>query len=336
MMNNNEQGERNIPLQEKFKLIIKTHPGLHFTWGIIKAVRPRQWIKNLVIFAALLFANQLDNPMAVWLVFQTFLIFCVTTSAVYLLNDVFDIERDRLHPFKSKRPIASGLVPEKSAIAIAVGLIVLVLPSSYNISPALFLAVLAYLFLQLLYSSYLKTTILLDVMAIAAGFVLRIYAGVWVIDAHLNVWFLLTVTSFALFLAIGKRRSELTLLQAQAARHRETLLHYPENLLDILTSMFANSTWLAYALFTFLQPPIIARHRLSILFDNFSLPFSQAKFLMATVPLVIYGVMRYLYIIYEKKEGESPERVLLTDRPLLITVILWILMTVFILYFFGA
>jgi 4-hydroxybenzoate polyprenyltransferase len=210
------------------------------------------------------------------------------------------------------------------------------LPISYTISPALFLAVLAYLFLQLFYSSYLKTTILLDVMAIAAGFVLRIYAGVWVIDAHLNVWFLLTVTSFALFLAIGKRRSELTLLQAQASKHRETLLHYPENLLDILTSMFANSTWLAYALFTFLQPPIIARHRLSILFDNFSLPFSQAKYLMATVPLVIYGVMRYLYIIYEKKEGESPERVLLRDKPLLITVIIWIIMVVFILYYFGA
>jgi 4-hydroxybenzoate polyprenyltransferase len=325
-----------ITLQGKIQSTINTYPALKFIWGLIKAVRPRQWIKNLVIFAALLLANQLDNPVAVWLVFQTFLIFCATTSAVYLLNDVFDIERDQLHPFKSKRPIASGVVPEKSAIAIALGLIMIVLPISYGITPALFLAVLAYLFLQLLYSAYLKTTILLDVMAIAAGFVLRIYAGVWVIDAHLNVWFLLTVTSFALFLAIGKRRSELTLLQAQAAKHRETLLHYPENLLDILTSMFANSTWLAYALFTFLQPPIVARNRLSILFDNFSLPFSQAKFLMATIPLVIYGVMRYLYIIYEKKEGESPERVLLTDKPLLYTVILWLVMTVFILYFFGA
>jgi 4-hydroxybenzoate polyprenyltransferase len=325
-----------VTLQERFKSVINSSSSLQFGWGLVKAVRPRQWIKNLVIFAALLFANQLDNPLAVLLVFQTFLIFCLTTSAVYLLNDVFDIERDKLHPFKSKRPIASGIVPEKSAVAIALGLIVLVLPLSYSISPALFLAILGYLFLQLLYSSYLKTTILLDVMAIAVGFVLRIYVGVWVIDAHLNVWFLLTVTSFALFLAIGKRRSELTLLQAQAAKHRETLLHYPENLLDILTSMFVNFIWLVYALFTFLQPPIVARHRLSILFDNFALPFSQAKFLMATIPLVIYGVMRYLYIIYEKKEGESPERVLLTDKPLLYTVILWLVMTVFILYFFGA
>ncbi len=323
-------------LQTRFLKTLHSNQNMIFLWGLVKAVRPRQWIKNLVIFAALIFAGQLDNPSAVSLVFQAFIVFCATTSAVYLINDIFDIERDRLHPFKSRRPIAAGIIPVSSALAIALGIIVLILPISYTISPALFLAVLAYLFLQLFYSSYLKTTILLDVMAIAAGFVLRIYAGVWVIDAHLNVWFLLTVTSFALFLAIGKRRSELTLLQAQASKHRETLLHYPENLLDILTSMFANSTWLAYALFTFLQPPIIARHRLSILFDNFSLPFSQAKYLMATVPLVIYGVMRYLYIIYEKKEGESPERVLLRDKPLLITVIIWIIMVVFILYYFGA
>lgn len=211
------------------------------------------------------------------------------------------------------------------------------LPISFKISPAFFLACVAYLILQILYSTYLKFVILLDVMAIAAGFVLRIYAGVWTIDAHLNVWFLLTVTSFALFLAIGKRRSELTLMQsAQAAKHRETLLHYPENLLDILTSMFANSTWLAYALFAFLQPPIYARQRLVGLFDNFSLPFAQAKYLMATVPVVIYGVMRYLYIIYEKKEGESPERVLLTDRPLLISVVLWLVMVITIIYYLGT
>lgn len=323
-------------LQKRFIGLTQDYTAVRFTWGIIKAVRPRQWIKNFAVFAGLIFAGQLDNPEATWIVFEAFLIFCAATSAIYLLNDIFDIDRDRLHPFKSKRPIASGMIPVWSAVTLALILITISLPFAYAISPALFLAILGYFFLQLFYSSYLKTAILLDVMAIAAGFVLRIYAGVWVIDAHLNVWFLLTVTSFALFLAIGKRRSELTLLQAQASKHRETLLHYPENLLDILTSMFANSTWLAYALFTFLQPPIVARHRLSIIFDNFSLPFSQAKYLMATTPVVIYGVMRYLYIIYEKKEGESPERVLLTDKPLLVTVILWLVMVVFILYYFGA
>ena len=308
-----------------------------FFWGLIKATRPRQWVKNLSLFAGLIFSRQLDNSDALFTIIKCFIVFSGLTSAVYLLNDVFDIERDRLHPFKRNRPIASGLISVNFAITFSLVLIFFLLPLSFKISPAFFLACVAYLTLQILYSAYLKSLILIDVMAIAAGFVLRIYAGVWTIDAHLNVWFLLTVTSFALFLAIGKRRSELTLMQSTlAGKHRETLLHYPENLLDILTSMFANSTWLAYALFAFLQPPIYARQRLIGLFDNFSLPFTQAKYLMATVPVVIYGVMRYLYIIYEKKEGESPERVLLTDRPLLVSVILWLVMVITIIYYLGT
>ncbi len=305
-------------------------------WGIIRVIRPRQWIKNFALFAGLIFSGQLINLNSVILTVEAFIIFCGITSIAYLLNDVFDVERDRLHPFKSKRPIASGLVPVKLAISLAVFLILILLPISYLLSPPFFLASVTYLVLQLFYSAFLKTVILLDVMMIAAGFVLRIYAGVWTIDAHLNVWFLLAVTSFALFLAIGKRRSELTLLQNQAARHRETMLHYPENLLDILTGMFATATWLAYAFFAFLQPPIHARPKLLGIFSDLSLPFNQAKFLMITVPVVIYGVMRYLYIIYEKKEGESPERVILTDKPLLLCVILWITMVGIIIYYLGA
>lgn len=309
---------------------------MKLTWALIRETRPRQWIKNFAVFAGLIFSGQLDNPPALLITIQAFFIFCAASSATYLLNDVFDVDRDRLHPFKKKRPIAAGEIPLWLAIAIALLIITITLPFSYNINPAFFLSVVAYLIMQLAYSAYLKNTILLDVMTIAAGFVLRIYAGVWAIDAHLNVWFLLTVTSFALFLAIGKRRSELTLMMSQASKHRETLLHYPENLLDILTAMFANSTWLAYALFTFLQPPIYARPRLLGLFNDLSLPFAQAKYLMATIPVVIYGVMRYLYIIYEKKEGESPERVLLTDRPLLTAVILWLVMVLGIIYYLGA
>src|SRR3989344_2152950 len=315
---------------------MKQYSTFAFFWNLAKALRVRQWMKNFALFAGIIFSGQLTNPLSIRLTFEAFILFCVASSSIYLLNDVFDIERDKLHPFKSKRPIAAGELPVNLVVGLALILIAIVLPVSYVISPPLFLAILAYLILQLFYSAYLKSIILIDIMAIAAGFSLRIYAGVWVIDAHLNVWFLLTVLSFALFLAIGKRRSELTLLQGQAAKHRETLLHYPENFLDILTAMFANSTWLSYAFFAFLQPPISARYRLSLLFDNFSLPFNKAKFLMATVPLVIYGVMRYLYIIYEKKEGESPERVLLTDKPLLITVILWIVSVIGIIYYLGA
>lgn len=307
-----------------------------FIWALIREVRPRQWIKNFAIFAGLIFSGQLNNPTSVTIVASAFLIFCGLTSVSYLLNDVFDIERDRLHPFKSKRPVASGLISVKLAISLAVLLILILLPLSYLLSPPFFLASVTYLTLQLFYSAFLKTVILIDVMMIAAGFVLRIYAGVWAIDAHLNVWFLLAVVSFALFLAIGKRRSELTLLQHQAAKHRETLLHYPETLLDSLTTMFATSTWISYAFFAFLQPPISARRSLAGLFNNVSLPFFEAKFLMVTVPIVIYGVMRYLYIIYEKKEGESPERVILTDRPLLICVILWLSLVGIIIYYLGA
>lgn len=305
-------------------------------WQVIKSLRPRQWIKNFALFAGLIFTGQLDNSASNIIIFKAFLIFCAVSSATYILNDLFDIERDRLHPFKSKRPIASGKMPITLAVILSSSMIAISLPLSYQISPPFFFATTVYLLLQLCYSGFLKNVILLDVMVIAAGFVLRVYAGIWAIDAHLNVWFLLCVTSFALFLAIGKRRSELTLLQAQAGSHRETLLHYPENLLDILTAMFANSTWMAYALFTFLQPALFARPKLILIFDNLSLPFAQAKYLMATIPVVIYGVMRYLYIIYEKKEGESPERVLLTDQPLLATVLLWLAMVLTITYYFGA
>ncbi|MDO8618522.1 MAG: decaprenyl-phosphate phosphoribosyltransferase [Candidatus Daviesbacteria bacterium] len=308
---------------------------VEFFWGLIKAVRPRQWIKNFALLAPLIFSGFLFDPTSQLRALSAFVIFCGITSATYLINDVFDVERDRLHPFKKKRPVAAGIIPPIIAVILALLIILTFLPLAFKLSSAFFLICVAYLILQLFYSAYLKQVILLDVMVIAAGFLLRIYAGVWVIDAHLNVWFLLSVTSFALFIAIGKRRSELTLLAGQASKHRETLLHYPENLLDILTSMFANSTWLTYAFFAFLQPPIIARSAVSTLFVGFALPFAEAKYLMATVPLVIYGVMRYLYIIYEKKEGESPERVLLSDKPLLFTVISWLVMVIGIVYFLG-
>lgn len=305
-------------------------------WGVVKTSRPRQWIKNFALFAGLIFSGQLDNSASLTQIFLAFLVFCGLSSATYFLNDLFDIERDREHPFKSKRPIASGTIPIPLAITIPLVMVAILLPFSYKVAPSLFFASITYLILQLFYSAYLKSVILLDVMIIAAGFVLRVYAGVWAIDAHLNVWFLLCVISFSLFLAIGKRRSELTLMAASAGRHRETLLHYPENLLDILTSMFANSTWLTYALFVFQQPPILIRYNITHYINSLILPFGEAKYLMITVPIVIYGVMRYLYIIYEKREGESPERVLLTDTPLLSAVLIWLISLLFIIYYLGG
>ncbi len=307
-------------------------------WGIIKTARPRQWIKNFALFAGLIFSGQFTNPSALIQVLFAFIVFCGLSSAIYYLNDIFDVERDKQHPFKSKRPIASGILPIPLALVISLSVITLLLYVSYITSPPLFYTGLAYIILQLFYSAYFKSIILLDVIVIATGFVLRVYSGIWIINTSLNVWFLLCITSFALFLAIGKRRSELTLLTASnAGKHRETLLHYPENLLDILTSMFANSTWLTYALFAFqLQIPL--RLSLSKYMNLINLPFneSNAKYLMITVPIVIYAVMRYLYIIYEKKEGESPERVLLTDTPLLASILLWLFLVMFIIYYLGT
>ncbi len=307
-----------------------------FFWGLLRASRPRQWIKNFSLFAGLIFSGMLFDQTDQLKILGAFFLFCIFSSATYLLNDVFDIQRDQLHPFKKKRPIASGLISAPVAVTLALAGVVIFLPLSYKLSPGFFFAALAYLIIQLFYSAYLKQIILIDVLVIAAGFVLRVYAGIWAIDAHLNVWFLLCVTTFALFLAIGKRRSERTLMESQASKHRETLLHYPENLLDILTSMFANSTWLTYAFFAFLQPPIQAGRVFSNFFGGFEIPMAEAKYLMATVPVVLYSVMRYLYIIYEKKEGESPERVILTDQPLLVAVLIWFIMVVGIIYFLGA
>lgn len=305
-------------------------------WGLVKTSRPRQWIKNFALFAGLIFSGQLDNPAALLIIIGAFLIFSGLSSATYFLNDIFDIERDKKHPFKKRRPIASGVIPIPLAIIVALGLIIILLPIAYSFSTSLFYAGVAYLILQLFYSFYLKSIILLDVMVIAAGFVIRVYAGIAAIDAHLSVWFLLSIISFALFLAIGKRRSERTLMSSEAPQHRETLLHYPETLLDILTAMFATAAWVTYALFTFQQPPIFIQPNSWGVLNTITNLFGEAKYLMITIPLVIYGVMRYLYIIYEKKEGESPERVLLKDMPLLSTIILWLILVVFIIYYLGG
>jgi len=309
----------------------------NLVWGLIREVRPRQWIKNGAVFAGLIFTGGLDSNSLILISVKAFIIFCLATSSTYLINDIFDIERDRQHPFKKYRPIAAGIIPVPLAAILAIVMIMIALQQASTLTPSFFFAIVGYLVLQLFYSLILKHVILLDVMTIAAGFVLRIYAGVWAISGHLNVWFLLTITSFALFIAIGKRRSELTLLKNHDGKTRSTLIHYPETLLDTMTSMFANSTWLSYAMFTFFQPAILARPRVLNFLTDFNFQRAgETKYLMATVPLVIYGVMRYLYIIYEKKQGESPERVLLTDKPLLFTGILWLLMIVGIIYYLGA
>lgn len=310
--------------------------------AIGKAVRPRQWLKNLTIFAGIFFTGRLFNPEDFFMVLRAFLVFCATASAIYIFNDLIDAPKDKLHPFKRKRPIAAGDLSKGAAFTLATSLIIFAILFSLAMSAErLVLAVVAYIALQLLYMNVLKNIIILDVLAIASGFLLRIYAGIWVINTHLNIWFLLCVISFALFIAVGKRRAEATLLQGfhlseGISMVRATLGHYPESLLHAYTTMFATATWVTYAIFAFYQPTITPTELYATFLRAFIPRVINTKWLMITVPIVIYGVMRYLYLIYEKKEGESPERMLLSDKPLLTAVLIWGVMTFAVLYILVA
>jgi len=306
-------------------------------WLLVSS-RPRQWLKNLALFAPLIFEGAFFNPDKFFAVVYGFIVFCIITSATYILNDLIDRERDKAHPYKSGRPITAGKVnPAVALFCVAILFFVGLLAAS-RLSQFFMISTIVYVVLQIAYSLFLRAYMLLDVMTIASGFLIRVFAGAVLINAHVTVWFILTVASLSLFLAIGKRRSERTLLLGSGSTTMETrkiLAHYPESLLDSLTVMFATATWFSYTMFTFLQPTPFGGPQVLILFSDF-LPrtFLASKWLMATVPFVIYGVMRYLYVIYEKKEGESPERVLLNDYPLLAAVIIWITL-VFVLIYAG-
>lgn len=243
-----------------------------------------------------------------------------------------DIPRDRLHPIKKKRPITRGKLPVPTALFLFTLGSFASLYLAYLINFFFFLACLAYFILQISYTLLLKKLVLIDILAIAGGFILRVYAGALAINVHMSVWFLLCVISLALFLASGKRRTELAILEQQAARHRKTLTFYSPSLLDSYLSIFANSAWMSYALYTFFAPPPLIHQRITFLAD---LPLTFAginKWLMATIPIVIFGIMRYLKIIHEGTRAESPEKVLLDDKTLLATVIIWLFLVVVIMY----
>ncbi len=303
--------------------------------ALLKTVRPRQWLKNFALYGALIFTGLLYEPGAFGLVTQAFFVFIVLSSTTYIFNDLLDIKTDRLHPFKKKRPIASGELPVSIAfLAVIVGAFV-GLSWAYTLNFFFFISCLVYLSIQVLYTLYLKKVAIIDVIVIALGYLIRIYAGAFVISAHMDVWFLLTIISASLFLAVGKRRGEMTLLisQGKSVATRETLKHYTEQLLDIYTAMFATATWITYSLFTFNHPKIIPTGRalkIILLLPNTLL---SEKWMMITIPFVVYGIMRYLQLIYEKNEGESPERILLSDKPLIATVGLWVVMVVGVLYY---
>lgn len=297
-------------------------------------MRPRQWLKNASVGAALVFSGSLFEPQMIWLTIKAMVIFTITASGIYLINDVMDKDSDRKHPFKRLRPIAAGKITEQQALLTSFIFLLTASWWSYQLSMFFFLAILVYFLMQITYSLRLKHVAIIDLLIVAGGFILRVYAGAIIINAHLSIWFLLCVVSVALLISVGKRRAELTILtREKASEHRQVLSKYSEQVLDGYVSMFSNSAFLSWALFTFFQPPLQVSMALPSLFSR--LPMTLAgtnKWLMITLPVVIYGIMRYMKIIYEGSKAESPERVLLSDKPLLTSVVFWGILVVVILY----
>jgi 4-hydroxybenzoate polyprenyltransferase len=317
----------------------KSHSDTYtLAFAILRTARPRQWVKNASLYAALFLSGFFFDNDYFLRVTWSFLVFTLITSAIYIFNDIIDAPQDKLHPYKQKRPIPSGQLPVPIALFVSISAFFLGLFLAFTINPFFFTACLAYSLLHYSYTLWLKKIPILDVLAIATGFIIRVYAGALVVNLHMNVWFLLTVVSLSLFLAVGKRQSERTLLtglSGNLAGHRITLSRYTERLLDIYTGMFANATWLSYAIFSFNYSPVKPQGLLLSLYTIFPRTFNSEKLMMATVPLVIYGVMRYLQLVYEQNKGESPERVLLSDQPLIFSVLAWALIAFTIIYWLG-
>ena len=298
--------------------------------AMIMVARPVHWIKNLSLFAAILLSGLLFEKGMFASVFWGFIAFNLITSAAYIINDILDAKLDRLHPIKKNRPIASGALPVWLAISEAVVIATISLALSASLNSIFFLIVFSYLIIQVLYSLGLKKVPTLDILIIASGFIMRVYAGAFVINAHLSVWFLLCVISVALFLASGKRRAELNTLRATNEVTRDSLIKYKKELLSSYVTMFGNAAWMSWSLFTFFESPK-ASLPLWLLLAEVSKTTTINKLLMLTIPVVIYGIMRYESLIFEGK-SEAPEKVLLTDGSLLFSVFLWLVIVFWVIY----
>lgn len=305
--------------------------------SIVRLFRPRQWVKNLAVFAAITFAGKLFDVSVFTQVLIAFVSFSTLSSAIYIINDISDREKDRLHPKKRYRPLARGDISIPTALILAFFLAVGSFWAAAFVTPAFLILATVYFVLQISYSFFLKHIAIVDILALAAGYILRVYAGEFASGYHISVWLLLTTISLSLFLAVGKRRSELTLVARYTtsgiAATRKSLSHYSERLLDVYTSIFATSTFISYTLFTFLEDPRGITLSLNVFLPDFFSTFIQRKWLMLTIVPVVYGIMRYMQDIYEKEEGESPEKVLFSDIQLLATVVLWMVLLIGIIYF---
>ena len=285
--------------------------------AIFESLRPKQWHKNLFIFAPLIFSQNVFEWPLLQRSLLGFLAFCLLSGAVYIFNDLHDMEEDKRHPLKARRPLASGRLKKTHAwiafILTGTGSLAL----SYALSPSFFAAALVYFVLQTAYSLGLKHIVILDLFIIAAGFLLRVVAGGLVIDVSLSPWILICIFLLALFLAMGKRRHELVLLEDEAQAHRPILKEYSPLLLDQMISVVTASTVVAYCLYTISDETVAKFGTTNLIF---------------TAPFVIYGIFRYLYLVHRKGLGGSPEALILKDKPLFIALFLWIAVSAIILY----
>jgi 4-hydroxybenzoate polyprenyltransferase len=284
--------------------------------AILVSLRPRQWVKNVFVFAGLVFGQQLFTDAA-WVAVGAFLIFCALAGAIYLLNDVADRERDRLHPSKCARPIAAGRLRVGTAVVVAVGLIVLGLGAAVLLSRPFALVALVYTALLGAYSAWLKHLVIVDVLVVASGFVLRAVAGALAVGVAISGWLIICTMLIALFLALGKRRHEYLTLDEAAARHRPILAQYSAGLLDQMIGVVTASTVTAYALYT-MSPETVAKF--------------HTQLLPATLPFVLYGIFRYLYLLYRRQLGGNPSDLFLHDRALLVNTLAWMLAVLAIIY----
>ncbi len=284
--------------------------------AVVASLRPRQWVKNLFVFAGLIFSQNLFSPLA-WRAIGAFVIFCGLSGAIYLFNDVADIDKDRRHPVKRQRPIASGVLPRRKALALGGLLLASSLAAAFALSDRFGLVAVGYGALLIAYSAWLKHLVILDVLTVAVGFVLRAVAGAVAVDVEISGWLLICTVLIALFLALGKRRHEYRTLRGEAAAHRPILAEYSEGFLDQMVAVVTASTVTAYALYT-MSPETVAKF--------------HTRLLPLTLPFVLYGVFRYLYLLYRREQGGNPSDLLLSDRALLVNTVLWIVALIAIIY----
>jgi len=284
---------------------------------IIKSMRPNHWIKNLFIFAPLIFSQNIFNFPLLFKNILAFIIFCLLSGSLYIFNDIKDMEEDKLHPVKSKRPIASGKLKRHAAINSFIIISIVGFALASLLKKYFIIILFIYFILQLFYSFYLKHVVILDIFVIATGFLIRVVAGALAIQVYISSWLLICTGLLALFLAINKRRYELLFLKDDAQTHRPVLKEYNPYLLDQMTAAVTASTIIAYCLYTISEETV----------TKFG-----TKNLMFTIPFVLYGIFRYLYLIHHKGEGGSPERLIIRDKPLLLDILLWILVAIIVLY----